>query len=159
MPCYYINQSTPTNKATLLIKYLQPRQSGGLRQEKEVNTITVVAGKVFGHNDRRWLFATKRDPPLYSVLSICFCPQYRVESMMLRIAKPMDYIPVSPSVQQRARMKAPECIPLTLEPESCFYTDPVLVVDFQSLYPSIMIAYNYCFSTCLGRVESLANCR
>ncbi|XP_053396986.1 uncharacterized protein LOC123552830 [Mercenaria mercenaria] len=79
--------------------------------------------------------------------------QYRVESMMLRIAKPMNYIPVSPSVHQRARMKAPTCIPLTLEPESKFYTDPVVVVDFQSLYPSIMIAYNYCFSTCLGRVE------
>ncbi|KAL4233690.1 DNA polymerase zeta catalytic subunit [Mactra antiquata] len=79
--------------------------------------------------------------------------QYRVESMMLRVAKPMNYIPASPSVHQRARMKAPECIPLTLEPESRFYTDPVIVLDFQSLYPSIMIAYNYCFSTCLGRLE------
>ncbi|XP_052808091.1 uncharacterized protein LOC128236972 isoform X1 [Mya arenaria] len=81
--------------------------------------------------------------------------QYRVESMMLRVAKPMNYIPVSPSVHQRARMKAPECIALTLEPESRFYTDPVVVVDFQSLYPSIMIAYNYCFSTCLGRLNCL----
>ncbi len=75
--------------------------------------------------------------------------------MMLRIAKPLNYIPVSPSVQQRARMRAPECIPLTLEPESKFYSDPVVVLDFQSLYPSIMIAYNYCFSTCLGRMELL----
>ncbi|KAH3835832.1 hypothetical protein DPMN_109198 [Dreissena polymorpha] len=79
--------------------------------------------------------------------------QYRVESMMLRVAKPMNYIPASPSVLQRARMKAPECIPLTLEPESRFYTDPVIILDFQSLYPSIMIAYNYCFSTCLGRLK------
>ena len=48
-----------------------------------------------------------------------------------------------------------ECIPLTLEPESQFYADPVIVLDFQSLYPSIMIAYNYCFSTCLGNISEL----
>lgn len=52
-----------------------------------------------------------------------------------------------------------ECIPLTLEPESQFYADPVIVLDFQSLYPSIMIAYNYCFSTCLGHVDSLDSAR
>ena len=53
------------------------------------------------------------------------------------------------------RMDAPECIPLVMEPESRFYTDPVIVLDFQSLYPSMMIAYNYCFSTCLGKVSRL----
>jgi DNA polymerase zeta len=79
--------------------------------------------------------------------------QYRVESMMLRLAKPMNYVAVSPSVQQRARMLSPECIPLNMEPRSLFYTHPVVVLDFQSLYPSIMIAYNYCFSTCLGRLQ------
>ncbi|XP_025040532.2 DNA polymerase zeta catalytic subunit isoform X2 [Pelodiscus sinensis] len=81
--------------------------------------------------------------------------QYRVESMMLRVAKPMNYIPVTPSVQQRAQMKAPQCIPLIMEPESRFYSNAVLVLDFQSLYPSIVIAYNYCFSTCLGHIENL----
>nr|XP_009680867.1 PREDICTED: DNA polymerase zeta catalytic subunit [Struthio camelus australis] len=81
--------------------------------------------------------------------------QYRVESMMLRIAKPMNFIPVTPSIQQRAQMKAPQCIPLIMEPESRFYSNAVLVLDFQSLYPSIVIAYNYCFSTCLGHVENL----
>ena len=53
-------------------------------------------------------------------------------------------------------MRAPETIPLVMEPESRFYSDPVLVLDFQSLYPSMIIAYNYCFSTCLGRVSCLS---
>ncbi|XP_035205983.1 uncharacterized protein LOC118181018 isoform X2 [Stegodyphus dumicola] len=79
--------------------------------------------------------------------------QFRVESMMLRTAAPLSYIPVSPSVHQRSHARAPECVPLILEPESRFYIDPVVVLDFQSLYPSMVIAYNYCFSTCLGRVE------
>lgn len=43
---------------------------------------------------------------------------------------------------QVGRQNAAECMPLIMEPESAFYTDPVLVLDFQSLYPSIMIANN-----------------
>lgn len=51
-------------------------------------------------------------------------------------------------------MAAPETIPLNLEPNSGIYRDPVVVLDFQSLYPSICIAYNYCFSTCLGKISA-----
>ena len=54
--------------------------------------------------------------------------------------------------QQRAKMKAPEYLPLVMEPESRLYNDPVIVLDFQSLYPSIIMAYNYCYSTCIGRI-------
>lgn len=81
--------------------------------------------------------------------------QYRVESMMLRIARKLNYIAFSASQKQKAQMRASECIPLTLEPESKFYTDPMAVLDFQSLYPSVIIAYNICFTTCLGRVDSI----
>ncbi|XP_018415790.1 PREDICTED: DNA polymerase zeta catalytic subunit [Nanorana parkeri] len=84
--------------------------------------------------------------------------QYRVESVMLRIAKPMNYIPLTPSIQQRAQMRAPQCIPLVMEPESKFYSNSILVLDFQSLYPSIVIAYNYCYSTCLGHMENMGKC-
>ncbi|XP_058881813.1 DNA polymerase zeta catalytic subunit-like isoform X1 [Acipenser ruthenus] len=83
--------------------------------------------------------------------------QYRVESMMLRVAKPMNYIPVTTSPQQQVQMRSPQCIPLVMEPESRFYSNSVVVLDFQSLYPSIVIAYNYCFSTCLGHVEHLGS--
>jgi len=55
-------------------------------------------------------------------------------------------------VLQVSRQNAAECKPLILEPRSNFYTSPVIVLDFRSLYPSVMIAYNYCYSTCLGRV-------
>ncbi|XP_060837644.1 DNA polymerase zeta catalytic subunit isoform X2 [Rhopalosiphum padi] len=81
--------------------------------------------------------------------------QFRVESMMLRLAKNKNYVAVSPSIKQRAEMNAAQSIPLIMEPESKFYTDPVIVLDFQSLYPSIIIAYNYCFSTCLGNIDLL----
>ncbi|ORX73789.1 hypothetical protein DL89DRAFT_263802 [Linderina pennispora] len=79
--------------------------------------------------------------------------QLRVESLMARIAHPELYILSSPTREQVAQQRAAECAPLVLEPQSRYYTDPVVVLDFQSLYPSIMIAYNYCFSTCLGSVE------
>ncbi|XP_047022064.1 DNA polymerase zeta catalytic subunit isoform X1 [Helicoverpa zea] len=81
--------------------------------------------------------------------------QFRVESLMLRAARPLNLVALSPTVKQRAAMRAPECLPLIFEPESRFYTDPVIVLDFQSLYPSMMIAYNYCFSTCIGRVQNI----
>ncbi|KAG7244176.1 hypothetical protein INR49_004249 [Caranx melampygus] len=81
--------------------------------------------------------------------------QYRVESMMLRVAKPLNYISVTPSIQQRAQQRAPQCLPLVMEPESRFYSNSLVVLDFQSLYPSIVIAYNYCYSTCLGHIDGL----
>lgn len=53
-------------------------------------------------------------------------------------------------VRTQPRIK---CIPLILQPKCDFYSDPILVLDFRSLYPSIVIAYNLCYSTCVGRVQ------
>lgn len=111
-------------------------------EEQNISLMTIPKNSIF-----KLFLLLFLPPPL--------CPQYRVESMMLRIAKPMNYIPVTPNVQQRSQMRAPQCVPLIMEPESRFYSNSVLVLDFQSLYPSIVIAYNYCFSTCLGHVENL----
>lgn len=87
----------------------------------------------------------------YSVLSRG--SQYKVESLLCRISKRENFLLLSPSREQVASQDALSHIPLVMEPESGFYTDPILVLDFQSLYPSVIIAYNLCYSTCLGRVE------
>jgi DNA polymerase zeta len=78
--------------------------------------------------------------------------QFKVESLMFRIAKAENFMLVSPSRRQVGGQNALECLPLVMEPRSDFYTSPMLVLDFQSLYPSVMIAYNYCYSTFLGRI-------
>lgn len=80
--------------------------------------------------------------------------QFKVESLMFRIAKPENFILISPSKKQVGQQNALECLPLVMEPQSDFYTSPLVVLDFQSLYPSVMIAYNYCYSTFLGRLVS-----
>ncbi|PFH57495.1 hypothetical protein XA68_14992 [Ophiocordyceps unilateralis] len=79
--------------------------------------------------------------------------QFKVESILFRIAKPENLMLVSPSKKQVGGQNALECLPLVMEPQSGFYTSPVVVLDFQSLYPSVMIAYNYCYSTFFGRIR------
>ncbi|KAI1379182.1 hypothetical protein F4677DRAFT_361036 [Hypoxylon crocopeplum] len=78
--------------------------------------------------------------------------QFKVESIMFRIAKPENFVLVSPDRKQVGSQNALECLPLVMEPQSAFYNSPLIVLDFQSLYPSVMIAYNYCYSTFLGRI-------
>lgn len=78
--------------------------------------------------------------------------QFKVESIMFRIAKPENFLLVSPDRKQVGMQNALECLPLVMEPQSAFYNSPLVVLDFQSLYPSVMIAYNYCYSTFLGRI-------
>lgn len=83
--------------------------------------------------------------------------QFKVESVMSRLTRPENYLMYSPPRTQVAKMRAMECIALNMEPDSKFYTDPVSVLDFQSLYPSIMVGYNFCFSTCLGALSSIGS--
>ncbi len=78
--------------------------------------------------------------------------QFCVESVLLRTLKTRKMVPLSPTLNQVKGQDSPECIPLVMEPKPAFYEDPVVVLDFQSLYPSMMIAYNLCFSTILGRL-------
>lgn len=79
--------------------------------------------------------------------------QFKVESILLRIAKEENMLLDSPSKAQVHEMRALDVVPLIMEPDSNFYKSPLVVLDFQSLYPSIMIAYNYCYSTLIGKIE------
>lgn len=76
--------------------------------------------------------------------------QYRVEGMSLRLAKLRNFVAPSPTEAQVQAQPAMQAMPLTMEPRSRFFSAPVAVLDFQSLYPSLIVAYNLCFSTCLG---------
>lgn len=82
--------------------------------------------------------------------------QFKVESILCRIAKAENILLNSVSKQQVYEMRLLECIPLVMEPDSNFYKSPLIVLDFQSLYPSIMIAYNYCYSTILGKLHGFS---
>lgn len=72
--------------------------------------------------------------------------QFKVESVMFKISKPESFMLLSPSRTDVGRQNAAECQPLIMEPPSGFYKSPVVVLDFQSLYPSVMIGFNYCYS-------------
>lgn len=64
-----------------------------------------------------------------------------------------QYFFYSPSLEDTNKQEALEVQALTLEPISGHYNDPVVVCDFTALYPSLMIAYNLCYSTCAGKLE------
>ena len=78
--------------------------------------------------------------------------QFRVEAVMMRVYRPLGFLAPSPTPAEVELQAAMRAIPLILEPQSRVFAAPVVVLDFQSLYPSIIIAYNMCFSTCLGRL-------
>ncbi|KAL4478783.1 hypothetical protein ABPG73_001998 [Tetrahymena malaccensis] len=83
--------------------------------------------------------------------------QFRVEGVLVRVTKQYGYLMLSASRMQVASQKILECMPLVMEPPKMLFVDPVIVMDFQSLYPSVMIAYNYCYSTCLGNINEQFN--
>jgi DNA polymerase elongation subunit (family B) len=79
--------------------------------------------------------------------------QYHVEAALLKAAHRRGFILLSPNKSRVAGQAPLSVIPLVMEPLSQFYGDPVVVLDFQSLYPSMMIAYNLCFSTIIGSLK------
>lgn len=80
--------------------------------------------------------------------------QFRVEAMLKKQTGPNNFLLLSAAKSQVNGQSKLQSVPLVLEPPKKFWTDPIIVLDFQSLYPSIMIAYNLCYSTCLGKIKA-----
>ncbi|VWU48283.1 DNA polymerase zeta catalytic subunit, putative, partial [Hepatocystis sp. ex Piliocolobus tephrosceles] len=76
--------------------------------------------------------------------------QYIIESFLLKLCMKYDYVLFSPIDKDISKQRPILHTPLILQPQSSINFSPLLVFDFQSLYPSIMIAFNICYSTCIG---------
>ena len=111
-------------------------------------------------NRTEWLNQTSEFARVYGVLLYSVLlrgSQFKVEAVMARIARPENFIINSPSRKRVRLMRPAQSIALNKEPISQLYTSPVVVLDFQSLYPSLMIAYNYCYSTFLGFARNMSS--
>ncbi|SBS81759.1 DNA polymerase zeta catalytic subunit, putative [Plasmodium ovale curtisi] len=78
--------------------------------------------------------------------------QYIIESFLLKICMKYGYVLYSPSNKEIFDQRPILHTPLVLQPKSSINFFPLLVFDFQSLYPSIVIAFNICYSTCIGTI-------
>ncbi|GIX63044.1 DNA polymerase delta catalytic subunit, putative [Babesia caballi] len=74
--------------------------------------------------------------------------QIRVTMQIYRQCKAMGYaVPVVNGSQRAAANDATYEGGTVLDPQKGYHRNPIAVLDFQSLYPSIMIAHNLCYST------------
>jgi hypothetical protein len=74
-------------------------------------------------------------------------------SIAMKDMKDMGYFFYSPNKNDCTNQEALECQAMTMEPLSGFHFDPVVVCDFTALYPSLVIAYNFCYSTIAGKLD------
>ena len=78
--------------------------------------------------------------------------QIKVVSMLYRKARSLDL--VVPTLQRRGDSASNNYEGATvIEPKRAFYDTPIATLDFASLYPSIMMAHNLCYSTLVSRVR------
>ena len=160
---HVLHERTPKFDQSLLLSWYQQDMIGRCKVLNYYSKRTIynlaLLDKTETINQSRFVkltseFARIYGIDLYSV--IIRGSQYKVEAVLARITRPENYVMFSPSRPDVSHMKAPECLALNMEPITRLYTSPVAVLDFQSLYPSIVIAYNYCYSTLIGRVSTIS---
>ncbi|ELP87368.1 DNA polymerase zeta catalytic subunit, putative [Entamoeba invadens IP1] len=103
----------------------------------------------FGYFERLKEFATFHSCPLEEEIERG--TQYRVECCLKRVSE--DFELFSPTPEDLEGSRPTTCVPLVMEPVCGFHENPVVVLDFLSMYPTTMIAYNMCYSTCLGYLD------
>lgn len=72
--------------------------------------------------------------------------QIKVVSQLLRKAKERGYLMPSHTGQSSEEQYEGATV---IEPKRGYYADPITTLDFASLYPSIMMAHNLCYTTLL----------
>lgn len=72
--------------------------------------------------------------------------QIKVVSQLLRKAKSKDYFMPAHTGQAGDEQYEGATV---IEPKRGYYADPITTLDFASLYPSIMMAHNLCYTTLL----------
>lgn len=81
----------------------------------------------------------------------------RLENLLLLEFNKLDFVipcrPPSAEMERRRSERATKFLKgaLVLEPDAGFHTDPVVYLDFKSMYPSILISYNICPTTFLSK--------
>ncbi|KAI6232728.1 DNA polymerase [Aphelenchoides fujianensis] len=73
--------------------------------------------------------------------------QIRIVFQLLRKAKPFGFF--LPAIDRSGMDDTPCEGGLVMEPVRGFYQRPICVLDFASLYPTLMIAHNLCYTTLL----------
>ena len=73
--------------------------------------------------------------------------QIKVVSQLLRKAKEEDYLMPTMKPAQGDDFEGA----LVIEPKRGYYDTPIATLDFTSLYPSIMMAHNLCYTTLLNK--------
>ncbi|KAM3572568.1 hypothetical protein VYU27_005410, partial [Nannochloropsis oceanica] len=80
--------------------------------------------------------------------------QIKVFSMLLRKCRESSLL--IPNLAKNRQDEGTYEGATVIEPKKAFYQEPIATLDFASLYPSIMQAYNLCYSTLLSREEKMA---
>jgi len=77
--------------------------------------------------------------------------QIKVMSMLLRKARAGGL--VIPTIKKGGDQEGGYEGATVIEPIKAYYQEPIATLDFASLYPSIMMAYNLCYSTLVAKAD------